>query len=123
MRNYITLDGKKYKTQSADWADGQVNPRTVTRLLSGAGDATFSAAQYNAWKGTIICPNTAEGTGWGTMPDFLASSQKKSTLAFEDHRGVAFTITLGPTLDRRSLLPDWESAYNEFYINTEIFSL
>lgn len=123
MRNYITVDGLKYVTSSANWRDGEVNPRTVTRLLSGAGDATFSNSTYMAWKGEIECPVTPRSAGWGTLTTLQASFRKKTVLSFEDHYGTAYTVTLGPMLDKRSLLPIWDDPNNKFFVTTEIFTL
>ncbi len=122
MRNYVTLDGKKYKTQNANWVETEVNARQVARLASGRGDVTFVSSAYFVWVGTLVAPISA-ASGWGTKADLAAAFRKKTKLAYEDHLGAAYEVAIGSKMEKRSQLPDWDNAENAFYIYMEIVSL
>ena len=122
MRNYVTLDGYKYKTQNANWVETEVNPRQVTRLASGKGDVTFGPLTYFIWVGTLTAPVSAP-TGWGTKATLAATYKKKTVLAYEDHLGVSYSVAIGSKMEKRSKLPEWDNADNDFYVFVEIVSL
>jgi len=122
MRNYITLNGKKYKTQSANWTETEVNARQTTRLASGKGDVTFGGSGYFMWTGTLIAPVVAE-TGWGTKDTLANAFRKKTKLAYEDHLGTAYEVAIGSRMEKRSQLPDWDNVENVFHVFMEIVSL
>ncbi|HZW04401.1 MAG TPA: hypothetical protein VFF68_10765, partial [Anaerolineaceae bacterium] len=71
FRDYITLDGLKFKTPQKAWRPVDNNPSTLRRTLAGDADATFGPAAFFTWEGEIEAPPVAS-VGWGTYADLKA---------------------------------------------------
>ena len=117
MNNYITFDGKKYKTKHGDWVPKPFRPRTVRVTAGGSLDATFGPSAFNIWQGKIIAPVTPDGAGWGSVSDLRASMLKASSLSMTDHYGTAYTVVVVGGGEEESRSPMWDAASNEFLVN------
>jgi hypothetical protein len=125
MNKYITFDGKQYKTLSTTWMETEVSPRQIKRLLSGVGDVTFGPSSYLTWKGDVVTLAVADGSHpeRGTLATLETAFRKRTPLTMIDHYGVSRSVTMSGSIDKRSVLPVWDVAGNEFRIHVEITSL
>ncbi len=123
INNFITLDGKKYKTSANNWLEIENSPRQHKRLLSSAGDISFGVNTFLAWKGDIFVDVSPTDILYGSFDDLQTTFRKKSSLTMIDHYGVSRSVVMGGTMEKRSILPDWADPSNEFHISVEITSL
>jgi hypothetical protein len=120
MNNYITLDGKKYKTPSKLWQPYGDKPATVKKTLLGATDITYGPAVFKEWRGQIEAPVTAEDASWGTIDDLRTTLAKLEHVTFADHYGAGYMAhVLGP-FQERSLASKWDSPSNVIYVQVRI---
>jgi hypothetical protein len=120
MNDYLTLDGKRYKTKADSWKPVYGKPHTERRTLTGALDITYGPGTIFAWEGEIIAPVTAQGTEWGTVANLRTSLAKKQAVSMTDHYGQTYNVhCLGPH-EERSLVNVWDSAVNVFYISVRL---
>jgi hypothetical protein len=120
IRNYITLDGKQYKTPAKTWEPTPTRPATVRRTLLGRGDATFGANSWREWRGEVEGPVTSPGALWGTLGDLRASLVKRQVLAFEDHYGNSCSVVaLGPFAER-SIMNVWDDPENSIFLTVAL---
>ena len=111
MNNYITLDGKKYKTTAKSWKPSVIIPNTIRFNLDGSLDATFGPATIYQFDGTIMAPVTAP-TGYGSVDNLRASLQKRQILTFIDHYNTTYSI-VSTNYTEYSLSPKWDNTTNE----------
>ena len=122
MNNYITLDGKKYKTNANDWEFRPMNPRTFRSTLSGSTDSTYGPVSLFAWAGSIVVPVTPIDAGWGGITNFKATINKQEDLTLTDHYGTAYTIMIMLS-GMNSLTPKWDGAENEIHYAVEMMGV
>src|SRR5512133_1431823 len=84
MNNYITLNGKKYKTQSKNWFPITNTPSTLRLTLNGGVDVAFGPTSITEWQGTVEIEATPPA-GYGGYADFVTAAEARTTLTFQDH--------------------------------------
>jgi len=116
MNNYITLDGKKYKTRAEQWQPIVGKPAQVRYNLDGTTDATFGPATPNEWVGQILGPVTPDGEDWGDIDDLRTSLAKTTALTMVDHYSVEYSVLSldGFMAESRSVM--WDAETNEFRV-------
>jgi hypothetical protein len=120
MNNYITLDGKKYKTIHKQWTPGSDKPATVRRTLLGTLDVTYGPGTFPDWQGKIEGPVTPIDSSWGSIADLRLTIVKMTSLSMTDHYGVTSTVhVLGPFAEE-SRSPVWDAATNMIYVKVRI---
>jgi hypothetical protein len=120
MNNYITLDGKKYKTIHKQWTPGSDKPATLRRTLLGSLDVTYGPGTFNDWQGRIEAPITPIDGTWGSITDLRLTIVKLTSVSMTDHYGVTFTVhILGPFAEE-SRSPVWDGASNMIYVKMRI---
>lgn len=123
MNDYITLNGKRYKTPSTNWAPVYNKPSTVRYTLLGAADATYGPAMGYEWQGEIEVPYSATAP-WGSLSDFQATLALMTSCSFIDHLGTSYTVhVVGPQFRQRSLMSMWDSNSNKFYIPVRLIKV
>lgn len=120
MNNFITLDGKKYATNAANWKPVYGKPHTERRTLTGAVDITYGPATIFAWEGEINAPVIPRDTDWGAISDLRITMAKKEAVAMTDHNGDTYDIHCLGEHDERSLMNVWDSAGNVFYVKVRL---
>lgn len=123
MNNYITLDGKKYKTPSKQWQPVSNKPATVRNTLLGEIDATFGSAAIDEWQGQIEGPVTPTDGTWGAITDLRTSLRKNIQLVMTDHYGVAYDVVVFGPLKEESLMPMWDSPSNIIAVTARIIKV
>jgi hypothetical protein len=120
MNDYITLDGKRYKTTKKSWTPETVTPMQSKDYLNGDLNATFGATSLLMWEGVIIAPSTAP-TLFGSIKDIDKTLVKRETVSFTDHHGTTYANVhlIGP-FAKHSLFPNWDVAGNPIYVSITI---
>lgn len=117
MNNYITLNGKRYKTNSDTWTPPtQQRPVQVKKLWSGKNDVTFGPASIVEWSGDVIAPVVPDGPEYGSVVDLRTAYSLLQPLSFIDHYGVSYTVVLAGSIAERSKTPVWDGASNSFLV-------
>ena len=123
MNNYITLDGKKYRTPSKYWTPVEDKPATVKMTLNGTVDVTYGPHTFFEWRGQIEGPVTPDDTNWGTIEDLRTTCAKTTSVKFRDHyyptHSEIDVHVLGP-FQERSLSTMWDNASNRIYVTVRI---
>jgi hypothetical protein len=120
MNNYITLDGKKYKTPGKVWNPTVNKPTTVRYTLLGAIDGTFGAANLCDWDGEIEGPVTPIDGTWGSIGDLRATLAKLSALSLIDHYGATYTVICQGPFREQSFMNMWDSPSNHIAVTVKI---
>jgi hypothetical protein len=117
IRNYITLNGKKYMTSSRQWDPVIVKPSTVRYTVDPAGvtDITYGPASAQEWRGVLMVP-VSPATGWGSISDLVSVLATLGAVSFTDHYGASYSVHIIGEFPERSLTPAWDGASNEFRI-------
>ena|SRR5271157_2549424 len=120
MNNYITLDGKKYKTPGAVWSPTVTRPTTIRYTLLGPVDATFGAANLCDWVGDIEGPITPTDGTWGSITDLRASLAKLMAINLIDHYGISYTIVCQGGYKETSFMNVWDDPSNHINISVRL---
>lgn len=120
MNNYITLDGKKYATNAANWQPVYQKPHTERRTLTGALDITYGPATIFAWEGEINAPVTPRDVDWGTIGDLRTTLAKKQAVFLTDHGGDTYHVHCLGDNEERTLMNVWDSELNVFYVKVRL---
>jgi len=120
MNNYITLDGKKYKTIHKQWTPGSDKPATLRRTLLGSLDVTYGPGTFNDWQGKLEGPVTPIDGSWGSIADLRLTIVKLTSVSMTDHYGVTFTVHILGPFQEESRSPVWDSASNMIYVKVRI---
>lgn len=123
MRNYIILDGKKYKCPWKAWQPESSVPSSARILLDGTMDVVYGEADVYVWAGEIEAPVSPEDASWGTPSSLRTSLRKHTTLAFTDHYGTAYTVKATGPFKERSLGPMWDGESNIIYISASLMAV
>jgi hypothetical protein len=123
MNDYISLDGKKYRTTHKQWQPMIDRPVVIKKLLSGSRNVTFGPAMKPIWQGAVRAPVTTSETGFGTIDDLRTTYAKLSTVAFTDHYGTSYTVVLDRRVNEASFTPKWDGNENKFEVNLTVVSL
>lgn len=119
MNDYITLDGKKYKTPAKTWQPVDNKIATARITLQGALDVTYGPASLREWHGEIEAAVTPQA-GFGSITDLLTSLAKRQILSFTDHYGTAYSVDVSGQMARRSMTPKWDGYSNKWYVQVAI---
>lgn len=120
MNDYITLDGKKYKTLFRSWRQTTPKASSERVLLSGALDVTYGHASYKLWTGEIEGPVTPIDGSWGSVTDLRATLAKVVGVSLTDHYGNTYTVhQIGPPQED-PFSPKWDGASNVIYFNVHL---
>jgi len=120
MNNYITLDGKKYKTIHKQWTPGSDKPSTLRRTLLGSLDVTYGPGTFNDWQGKIEGPVTPIDGTWGSIADLRLTIVKLTSVSMTDHYGVTFTVHILGPFQEESRSSMWDAASNMIYVKMRI---
>lgn len=121
MRNYITLNGKKYTTSGNNWFPVPSVPSTVRMLLDGTVDVTYGPGVMREWQGTIEFDHYP-AEGYGGPQDFYEAATARAAIPFEDHYGEAMNVHLvAPAgFKHRALIPKWDASSNKWFVDVRI---
>lgn len=122
MNNYMTLDGKKYKTLAKDWQPMYDIPKTVRPLLNGSWDATYGLAEPMEWIGTMSIEVTP-GDGFGSLEDFHITALKKTAIVFIDHIGTPYNVILFGPFRPRSFTAMWDAPSNCYHFPLKLVKI
>jgi hypothetical protein len=124
FRNYITLDGKKFRTQQKAWTPVDTQPGTARRTLADETDITFGSSAYLTWMGEVEAPvalTPAEiAAGWGTYADLISIRHRKALVPFEDHYGASYAVGIFGSFPDRSFLPVWDDPTNVIFVPVKL---
>jgi hypothetical protein len=123
MRNYIILDGKKYKCPWKAWQPEPVVPSSARLILDGSGHVVFGPTDLKIWTGELEAPVTPEDATWGDPDDLRTSLRKRNTLSFTDHFDVTYTVKAQGPFKERSLSPVWDGESNVIFISMSLMSV
>lgn len=120
MNNYITLDGKRYKTTKKSWTPAIITPMQSRDYINGDLNATFGPTSLLMWDGDLIAPSTAENL-YGTIADINKTLAKRETVTFIDHHGTTYANAhlIGP-FQKRSFFPNWDVSENPIFVSVRI---
>lgn len=117
---YIVLDGLKYTTLQRSWKPVPVKSSQDRLNLDGSRDVTYGPAVFTDYQGEIVAPVTPADTSYGTYEDLMETIEQLEAVSFTDHYGNTFNVhVLGP-FELKSLLPDWNSSSNMWYVDVRI---
>jgi hypothetical protein len=122
MNDYITLDGKRYRTVHENWAPLEERPMVVRRLLSGRSDVTWGPATFPGWRGQVAVEVGSQAP-FGNINDFRASYRKRTALDFIDHYGASYSVVIERSVDERSLSPMWDAPDNVIKVNVTLLKV
>ena len=118
MNDYITLNGKQYKTMRG-WEPELVKPSTDRMTLAGDFDVTYGPGSTWEWNGEIKVPNTGDAT-WGGLTDFQTLMALRTNMTFIDHAGTSHTVHALGRFSRRTLHTLWDATSNEYYFTVRL---
>lgn len=120
MNEYITYDGKKYRTLQRSWRHKEPKPATARLNLNGDLDVTYGPTTYHHWNGEIVGPITPDDGTWGSYSDLITSLKKTVAVSMSDHYGTAYTVHSIETPEEDPFSPGWDHASGVFYVNVTI---
>ena len=117
MNNYITLNGKKYKTSAKDWMPAQLTkPGTVRVLANGEVDASYGPGVLMRWSGSVLASVTPE-KDFGTLADLMEALSLPRELLFTDHYGNSYYVHVVGEIKVKSMVNMWDAGSNRFSVN------
>jgi len=116
IRNYVIIDGKKYRAIHGKWIPVPRKPMTVRYTLHDTVDVTYGPGVFKEWQGPIEAPVTPDDASWGTIDDIRTSLAKRQGVTYEDHYGDAYTAHIQGPFPEASLQPVWDGVENKFQI-------
>lgn len=126
FRDYIVLNGYRYKTPARSWKPTTERPATARLTLMGNLEATFGAGALKKWEGTIAAvhgeeaPGPADGTLYGNIFTLRQALQQRSLLMFNDHYGDGYqVVSMGP-FDETMLHNVWNALTNKYYVRVTL---
>lgn len=122
MNNYITLDGRQYRTAADSWEPNEERPMVIRRLLSGGSNVTFGPATFTGWRGIVVVEVGAQAP-FGAIDEFRATYRKRQALTFIDHYGDTYSVVIDRAVNEKSLSPMWTATDNVFRINLSLVKL
>jgi hypothetical protein len=122
MNDYITLDGKQYRTAHETWEPNEERPMTVRRLMSGGTNVTFGPNTFTGWGGTVMADVSAVAP-FGTPTDLRTTYKKRSALSFIDHYGNSHSVVIDRRVGEKSISPMHDAPDNTFRMNLALIKL
>jgi hypothetical protein len=122
MNDYITLDGKRYRTAAESWEPNEERPLIIRRLMSGNTNVTFGPATFTGWRG-VVCVDVTPAANFGSVDDLRATYRKRQSLSFTDHYGTNYTVVIDRAVNEKSLSPVWTAVDNVFRLNMSLVKL
>jgi hypothetical protein len=116
MNDYITYDGKKYKTVAKNWQPQHHKPVTARYMADGMLDVSFGNGVIKTFKGEIVADPNETRVGYGKSSDLETSLDKLQNVIFIDHDGNSHTNTVCKGYKRRSLSPNWASTKHYYEV-------
>ncbi len=123
MNDYITLDGKKYRTTHKQWQPIIDRPVVIKKLLSGTRNVTFGPAMKPIWQGAVRAVASSPETGFGDIDDLRTTYEKLESISFTDHYGNNYTVVLDRRVNEASFTPKWDAPSNKFEVNLTVVAL
>lgn len=122
MRDYIILDGKRYRTAHPEWEPVDECPVVVKRLLSGGTNVTFAPTTFISWAGVVTVDVGAQSP-FGTIDEFRASIRKRAVLTFVDHFDASHSVVIDRRVGGKSLSPVWDATDNVWRMSVTLLKV
>jgi hypothetical protein len=122
MNDYVTLDGKRYRTAHDDWAPNEDRPMVIRRLMSGSQKVTFGPATFTGWSLTLMADVGAQAP-YGTPDDLRTTYKKRTVLIYLDHFENEHDVVIDRRVGEKSLSPKHDAPDNTFRMPMTLIKL
>jgi hypothetical protein len=122
MRDYIILNGLKFRTAAENWEPNEERPMVIRRLMSGGSNVTFGPSTFTGWRGTVLVDVTP-APDFGSIDHMRITYRLRQALEFLDHYGNEYQVVIDRGVGEKSISPMWTAVDNVFRINLSLVKL